>query len=89
MTGPDPDLSIAVTHLMKGVLYRDMHEVAWRSLVQLQPKVRDYVGVIGLTVVVDEARGTRSCARGPIWRPRTRMPSPFRGWSRAGRCRSR
>jgi hypothetical protein len=53
----EADLSIAVTHLMKGVLYRDTHEVAWRSLVQLQPKVRDYVGVIGLTVVVDEAEG--------------------------------
>jgi hypothetical protein len=52
-----PNLSLAVTQLMKGVVYRDTHEVAWRHLVQLQAQVRDYVAVIGLTVVVDEAEG--------------------------------
>jgi hypothetical protein len=52
-----PDLSLAVTQLMKGVVYRDTHEVAWRHLVQMQAQVRDYVAVIGLTVVVDEAEG--------------------------------
>jgi Domain of unknown function (DUF4194) len=52
-----PDLSLAVTHLMKGVVYRDTHEVAWRHLVQLQAQVRDHVAVIGLTVTVDEAEG--------------------------------
>jgi hypothetical protein len=53
----EADLSIAVTHLMKGVLYRDANEVAWRALLQLQPRVRDFVGVMGLTVVVDEIEG--------------------------------
>lgn len=61
MTGPTlsaaPDLSVAVTQLMKGVVYRDTHEVPWRHLVQLQTQVRDHVAVIGLTVVVDEAEG--------------------------------
>jgi hypothetical protein len=52
-----PDLSLAVTQLMKGVVYRDTHEVAWRHLVQLQAQVRDHVAVIGLTVTVDEAEG--------------------------------
>ncbi|AYY15419.1 DUF4194 domain-containing protein [Actinobacteria bacterium YIM 96077] len=42
---------------MKGVLYRDVHESQWNQLLQLQANVRDYVGVIGLTVVVDEAEG--------------------------------
>ncbi len=51
------DLSLAVTQLMKGVVYRDTHEVAWRHLVGLQAQVRDYVAVIGLIVVVDEAEG--------------------------------
>jgi hypothetical protein len=50
-------LPIAVTQLMKGVVYRDTHEVPWRHLLQLQPQVRDYVAVMGLTVVVDEAEG--------------------------------
>jgi hypothetical protein len=53
----EPDLSLVVTTLMKGVLYRDVHESQWAQLLQLQPQVRDYVGVIGLSVVVDEAEG--------------------------------
>lgn len=53
----EPDLSVVVTQLMKGVLYRDVHESQWNQLLQLQAKVRDYVAVIGLTVVVDEAEG--------------------------------
>ena len=48
-------LPLAVTQLMKGVVYRDTHEAAWRHLLQLQPQVRDYVAVMGLIVVVDEA----------------------------------
>ncbi|MPZ73962.1 MAG: DUF4194 domain-containing protein [Nitriliruptorales bacterium] len=42
---------------MKGVLYRDVHESQWAQLLQLQRQVRDYVAVIGLSVVVDEAEG--------------------------------
>jgi Domain of unknown function (DUF4194) len=57
MTRDEAELSVAVTQLMKGVVYRDTHEAAWRALLQLQPQVRDYVGVIGLTVEVDEAEG--------------------------------
>lgn len=51
------DLPLVVTHLMKGVVYADSHEKAWRHLLPLQAQVRDYVGVMGLTVVVDEAEG--------------------------------
>jgi hypothetical protein len=53
----EPDLPLAVTQLMKGVVYRDAHDRAWRQLLQLQAQVRDYVAVIGLTVVIDEAEG--------------------------------
>jgi hypothetical protein len=53
----EPDLPLAVTQLMKGVVYRDTHDKAWRHLLQLQPQVRDYVAVLGLQVVVDEAEG--------------------------------
>jgi hypothetical protein len=53
----EPDLPLAVTQLMKGALYRDVHERAWRDLLQLQAQVRDYVAVIGLTVIIDEAEG--------------------------------
>ena len=53
----EPDLSSAVIMLMKGVVYRDTHERAWKHLLQLQPHVRDYVEVLGLQVVIDEAEG--------------------------------
>jgi hypothetical protein len=55
MTGAE--LSLAVIPLMKGVVYRDTHERAWQQLTQLQPQVRDYVEVLGLQVVIDEAEG--------------------------------
>ncbi|MEV0294898.1 DUF4194 domain-containing protein [Nocardia sp. NPDC050710] len=53
----EPDLSMVVTQLMKGVLYRETHEKQWRQLLALQPQVRDYVRVIGLTVIIDESEG--------------------------------
>lgn len=56
-TVTEPDLPVAVTQLMKGVVYRDDHDKAWRNLLQLQAQVRDYVAVIGLQVVIDEAEG--------------------------------
>jgi hypothetical protein len=51
------DLSLVVVQLMKGVVYRDTHEKAWRHLLHLQAQAGDYFNVMGLTVVVDEAEG--------------------------------
>jgi len=53
----EANLSLAVTQLMKGVVYRDTHDRAWRSLLELQPQARDYVDVLGLQVVIDESEG--------------------------------
>jgi hypothetical protein len=53
----EPELSSAVIPLMKGAVYRDTHDRAWKHLLQLQPQVRDYVAVMGLQVVIDEAEG--------------------------------
>lgn len=53
----EPSLSAAATHLMKGVVYRDTHPVPWHHLMRLQAQVRDYVAVLGLVVVIDEAEG--------------------------------
>ena len=53
----DPSLSLAVIPLMKGVVYRDGNEAAWQQVRQLQAQVRDYVEVLGLQVVIDEAEG--------------------------------
>lgn len=53
----EPDLSLAVTALMKGVVYRDTHDRAWRSLAELRPQAQDFVEVLGLQVIIDEAEG--------------------------------
>ena len=58
-TVPRDELSLplVVTHLMKGVVYRDTQEKAWQHLVQLVTRVSDYVATLGLVVVVDESEG--------------------------------
>jgi uncharacterized protein DUF4194 len=53
----EPELPIPVVQLMKGAVYRDTHDKAWQQLLQLQAQVRDYVEVLGLQVVIDEAEG--------------------------------
>ncbi|HEY8905062.1 MAG TPA: DUF4194 domain-containing protein [Rhodoferax sp.] len=42
---------------MKGVLYREDDATQWAALLQLQARVRDYVAVLALDLVVDEAEG--------------------------------
>ena len=54
---PQPDLSTLVISLLKGVLYRETDERLWETLNRLQAQVRDYVAVLGLDLVVDEAEG--------------------------------
>lgn len=62
----EPDLSTPVVQLMKGAVYRDTHDKAWQQLLQLQPQVRDYVEVLGLQVVVDEAEGYAFLRQRPV-----------------------
>lgn len=54
---PQPDLTGLVVPLLKGVLYREDDAAQWAALLQLQPRVRDYVAVLALELVVDEAEG--------------------------------
>ena len=53
----DSSLGMVVVHLMKGVLYRDANPDVWQQLEALQARVIDYVKVIGLDLVFDEAEG--------------------------------
>jgi Domain of unknown function (DUF4194) len=62
----EPELSSAVIPLMKGAVYRDTHDRAWKQLLQLQPQVRDYVAVLGLQVVIDEAEGYAFLRQRPV-----------------------
>jgi len=57
-----PDLSSLVIPLLKGVIYRDEASARnnaglWSGLLDLQARVRDYVAVLGLELVLDEAEG--------------------------------
>jgi hypothetical protein len=38
-TATEPDLSVAVTQLMKGVVYRDEHDRVWPNLMQVLPRL--------------------------------------------------
>jgi hypothetical protein len=51
------DLSSLVIPLLKGVLYRDDDASLWSALLDLQARVRDYVAVLNLELVLDEAEG--------------------------------
>lgn len=51
------DLSSLLIPLLKGVIYRDADSGLWSALLDLQARVRDYVTVLNLELVLDEAEG--------------------------------
>ncbi len=51
------DLSALVIILLKGVIYQEADAGLWSALLNLQARVRDYVAVLGLELVFDEAEG--------------------------------
>jgi hypothetical protein len=52
--------------LMKGVTFRDGNPPIWQALVALQPRVREYVEVLGLDLVLDEAEGYAYLRQRPV-----------------------
>ena len=52
-----PDLSALAIPLLKGVLYQETDASQWNALLNLQARVRDYVAVLGLELVLDESEG--------------------------------
>jgi len=56
-TDTAPELSTVVVLLLKGVLYQENDAGEWSALLRLQARVRDYVAVMGLDLVLDEAEG--------------------------------
>lgn len=51
------DLSTLAITLLKGVLYREEDERLWNVLLGLQARLRDYVSVLALDLVLDESEG--------------------------------
>ena len=56
-TAPPDPLPSLVIPLLKGVLYRESDPALWNTLLELQARVRDYVAVLGLELMLDEAEG--------------------------------
>jgi hypothetical protein len=54
---PQHDLTSLVVPLLKSVLYRDEDPPAWAALLKLQARLRDYVAVLALDLVLDESEG--------------------------------
>ena len=52
----DPLPAVLVV-LLKGILEREDAPAAWQGLVAAQSRVRDYVSIVGLDLVLDEAEG--------------------------------
>jgi hypothetical protein len=57
MPSAQMDLPTLVVLLLKGVIYREGDERLWGALLELQARVRDYVAVLGLDLMLDEAEG--------------------------------
>jgi len=57
MADPGRDVSAVLVSLMKGVTFAETDPPLWQALLALQARVRDYVAVLGLDLILDEAEG--------------------------------
>jgi hypothetical protein len=57
MNDPGHNFSLVMIALFKGVMYEEADPALWQGLVGLSARVRDYVGILGLELVLDEAEG--------------------------------
>jgi hypothetical protein len=53
----DRDISVVLVSLMKGVTFAEADAALWQSLLGLQARIRDFVAVLGLELILDEAEG--------------------------------
>lgn len=53
-----PDyMRLALVHLMRGVVDSESDPALWQGLLNLSARIRDYVALMGLELVIDEAEG--------------------------------
>ncbi|WP_151193923.1 DUF4194 domain-containing protein [Cysteiniphilum sp. JM-1] len=50
-------LSVIVISLLKGVIYQDTDPKRWSALIRLHAQICDYVDILGLELILDEAEG--------------------------------
>lgn len=51
------ELSRVLIHLLKGIVYRDEQEILWQSLLKRQNQVKEYIQILGLSLVIFEDEG--------------------------------
>lgn len=56
-TDPDANFSRVVVTLMRGVTFQESDPTLWQTLLDLQGRVREMVGLLGLELMLDEAEG--------------------------------
>ncbi len=56
-TMTDHGMSGALIHLLRAVLYRDQQEGLWQEMLSHHSAIQEYIKVIGLELLVDEAEG--------------------------------
>jgi Domain of unknown function (DUF4194) len=52
-----PSLSPVLIALMKGITSREDNPLVWQALLELQPRAREFVAVLGLELILDESDG--------------------------------
>lgn len=67
-------LSNVLIALMKGVVYRDGDEEIWQELLNLQARVLDFVAVLGLELLLDEAEGYACLRSRPLSENEVELP---------------
>lgn len=77
------DLTSVVVPLLKNVLYRDDDPALWAGLLALQARVRDYVAVLNLDLVLDESEDRVMPSSKPAPSPKMSPPPSRRAWWRA------
>ena len=56
-TDAENGLSRVLVSVMKGVTFQEGDPDLWQTLLQVQTRVRDWVGLVGLELILDEAEG--------------------------------
>jgi len=56
-TPMDADFSAALIALMCGIVDREDNAALWQRLIELRPRVAEYVALMGLELILDEAEG--------------------------------
>jgi len=53
----DHDLSTVLVSLLKGVIYREDNARLWSTMLRHQIRVREFVEVLGLELILDDTEG--------------------------------